>query len=295
MAWLELHQQLQNHPKLLHLTRLLGEKDRDLVRAKLENIWLWCLDHAEQGVVQIDNRLPLDVWVKEAARWNGPTGSADQPPTSLPIKKAGPEQDPSSFFADCLLEAGWVEKVAAGSWGYKLQIHDWQDYAGRLMEQRRQDRERKRAARSGGSPADGGRTVPNRTQPNRTQPEEGSATPLFASLGTPEEEREVDRTVGAFGFCSTPGIPAKQAAIRDLRRQGLTHEFLRAIAYKQEAKDFYVIVREMSKGKATPDFRPTGTTTKTCRRCAGLEKVQDPKAPIGATALIPCPDCVKPK
>lgn len=196
MAWLELHQTLRRHPKLLHLARLLKVDDPDFVRAKLENIWLWCLDHAEQGVVIINDRLPIDVWVKEAAGWSEKQGGGGE--------KADREQGSGSFFADALLESGWIEKVGAGSWGYKLQVHDWHDYAGRLMEQRRIDKERKRAIRSAGRLTDGDSTVPYRTQPNRTQPEEEEgATPPpppapppspSAPEGTPERPAsEVDR------------------------------------------------------------------------------------------------------
>jgi len=117
--------------------------------------------------------------------------------------------------------------------------------------------------------------------------------PVPALPVTPEEERDLDRTVSAFAFCNTPGVPAKQNAVRDLRRLGLSHEFIRAIAHKQEQKPFYDIIRSIEKGKATPDFKAS-ETPRTCRICSGLGQYQNPKAPIGVTDLIPCPQCNKP-
>lgn len=80
-----------------------------------------------------------------------------------------------------LIESGFVDDTDEG-----LQIHDWYDYAGRLIEKRAEDAERKRKARrkakddkkdvqkdvhgtSSGHPADGARnlTIPNHTIPNQ--------------------------------------------------------------------------------------------------------------------------------
>nr|MDQ3003489.1 hypothetical protein [Fibrobacterota bacterium] len=58
-------------------------------------------------------------------------------------------------------------------------LHDWYEYAGKLLERRAADKERKRDVRktsqsvhgmSGGHPADGVRTVPYPTVPNPTKP-----------------------------------------------------------------------------------------------------------------------------
>ncbi len=268
MAWIQLHQALRRHPKLLHAARILNLDDPDVLRAKLENIWLWCLDHAEAGVITIDSKLPLDVWVKEAGGWQGPTNS----------------------FAEALLEAGWLDKIAAGKWGYKLQVHDWHEYAGRLMAQREADRDRKRAARSGGRPEDGGRRGEERRGEERREEERRrDEPPGVAPPSTPEEEREVDRTVAAFGFTSTPAVETKQKAIRDLRRLGLSHEWIRKVASEKTGATFWEIIRFLEKNRAIKSDKPKA---KTCRKCGGLGQIQNVKAPIGVTDLVSCPECL---
>lgn len=135
--------------------------------------------------------------------------------------------------------------------------------------------------------------------------EVASPPPTSPSAGTTEtpeeppkepgtEEREVDKTVAAFGFCNSPGIGAKQAAIRDLRRIGISHEFIRSIARKQEQKPFYEIIRSIEKGKAKPDFKPSPPPPKTCRRCGDLRRISDPKALAGEAKYVACPDCAPP-
>ena len=75
---------------------------------------------------------------------------------------------------DALIRTRWLDKH-----GESVHIHDWSDYAGKLMESREKDRNRKRKAaesrkNSDGIPAEGTRnsaaTVPNTTVPNTTVP-----------------------------------------------------------------------------------------------------------------------------
>lgn len=93
--------------------------------------------------------------------------------------------DASKDFVACMEQAGFIEDSEDG-----LMIHDWYDYAGRLIEKREQNRERKRRSRekpavvsdshtpvtrpSRGRPDDGQMshraTVPNLTVPNHTEP-----------------------------------------------------------------------------------------------------------------------------
>jgi hypothetical protein len=48
MAWFELHQNLINHPKLIHLSSISG-LDIDVCLARLIRLWSWALDYAEDG------------------------------------------------------------------------------------------------------------------------------------------------------------------------------------------------------------------------------------------------------
>ncbi|HNQ90985.1 MAG TPA: hypothetical protein PKM73_20410 [Verrucomicrobiota bacterium] len=139
MAWIESHQSLGGHIKLRRLARMLGIHRAQAV-GHLHYIWWWALDGAPSG--DLSGLAPAEI--AELAEWPG---------------------DPEPFVT-ALRECGWIDSDG--------RIHDWQEYAGRLVDVRRKDRERKRTVRrtSSGIPADGGRTadVPNPTQPNPTVP-----------------------------------------------------------------------------------------------------------------------------
>jgi hypothetical protein len=95
----------------------------------LHCLWYWALDYAKDGVLE-----GYELWeIAEAALWEG---------------------DPDTFIAalrDCGREddSGFLEVGEAG-----LCIHDWYDYAGKLIEKRVADAERKRVARMSDTPPD---------------------------------------------------------------------------------------------------------------------------------------------
>lgn len=143
MAWLESHQTLANHPKTLKLARLLNVP-RVTAVGHLHFLWWWALDYAQDGNLSKFDELDVAV----AADWQG---------------------EPA-VFVEGLKRAGFLDESG--------DIHDWNEYAGRLVERRRADAERKRSARakdvhrtSGGHPEDGARntTVPNTTEPKPNQ------------------------------------------------------------------------------------------------------------------------------
>jgi hypothetical protein len=150
MAWIESHQELGRHPKVRRLARVL---DVPLPQAigHLHLLWWWALDFADDG--QLGRFDGTDI--ADAAGWTGDAGD----------------------FVSAMKDAGFLDADEAGE---ATAIHDWPEYAGRLLERRRQDAERKRKARgqaednpemSGGRPADGvrNRTVP---KPYPTAPED---------------------------------------------------------------------------------------------------------------------------
>lgn len=161
MAWIESHQSLSRHRKTLRTAGRLSV-DRHKLIGHLHELWWWALDN-----VGADGCLG-DVTAYEiatAAEWDG---DADA-------------------FLDALVEAGFIDKE-----GGALYLHDWYDYAGKLIERREAERERsrqRRAARrrpedkpTGDRDATAGRplvdhrktdgTVPNRTVPNRIRPKD---------------------------------------------------------------------------------------------------------------------------
>lgn len=149
MAWIESHQELGAHPKTRKLATMLGIHRMQVV-GHLHALWWWALDYAEDGdLSQYD---AADVAL--GAEWDG---------------------DPDEFVG-ALIDCGPGDK--SGFLEADMLLHDWHDYAGKLVERRRKDRERKAQARgqSTDRPADVPRTGQGsprsgvRTQPNPTVP-----------------------------------------------------------------------------------------------------------------------------
>jgi hypothetical protein len=162
MAWIESHQELADHPKTKRAARALGVSLPTVI-GHLHLLWYWALDYAQTGdLSQFDS-----ADIADAAKWEG-----DAEAFVTALAECGPGDQP-----------GFLESLDG-----KLVLHDWMDYAGKLIEQREEDRTRKREARekkrkgggsrkgvrrtSGGQPPDGGKTadVPNPTQQNPTEP-----------------------------------------------------------------------------------------------------------------------------
>lgn len=113
MAWIESHQTLARHPKTLHLAALL-KTSKPTVLGHLHLLWWWALDYAPDGDLSaFDART-----IAEAAEWR---------------------RDPDVFL-DALVQSRWLDDERT--------VHDWYDYAGRLIEQRAANRERMRKSRS---------------------------------------------------------------------------------------------------------------------------------------------------
>lgn len=133
MAWIESHQGLREHPKTRRLMRFLSIPLPNAV-GHLHCFWWWALDHAQDG-----NLNKYDVYdIADAAAWNGD----------------------AEIFVNGMVDAGFIRKENS-----EIVIHDWMDYAGRLIERRQKDAERKRKERdiqgmSKGSPKE---SIRNRT------------------------------------------------------------------------------------------------------------------------------------
>ena len=127
MAWIELHQTLPNHIKLMKLKRLLKINAAQAI-GHLCMLWLWALDNAPDGSLSaVDN-----ITIAEVCGWNK---SADA-------------------FVNALIETRFLECDRS--------LHDWEDYGGRLQERRAADRERSKRTRTKDQPspsANGSRTL----------------------------------------------------------------------------------------------------------------------------------------
>lgn len=117
--WIELHDNLPDHPKIVKLAALT-KMDRDLARAKLERLWLWALTNRLSGALSYDDVLLL---------------------TDVMRIKGDPQK-----MVDALVTCGLLEDTGDGYY-----IHDWDEHAGALIDrrerQRQQARERKRKSR----------------------------------------------------------------------------------------------------------------------------------------------------
>lgn len=114
MAWIESHQAVGRHPKTKKLARRLGVSLPAAV-GHLHYLWWWALDFAQDGV--LDKFDAEDI--ADAMQWDG---DADQ-------------------LVEALLYSGYIDDTPDGR-----HIHDWAEYAGKLLERREKDRARKRSA-----------------------------------------------------------------------------------------------------------------------------------------------------
>lgn len=117
MAWIESHQELGRHPKTRRLARMLGISLPAAV-GHLHYLWWWAMDFAEDGDLSGYDSYEI----AEAAMWEG---------------------DPDEI-VDALVHARFLDRSDDGG----LVLHDWDEYAGRLIERRARDRERKRRERA---------------------------------------------------------------------------------------------------------------------------------------------------
>ena len=188
MAWIESNQEIGRHPKTKKLARLL---DISVVTAvgHLHYFWWWALDFAQEGILTKFD----DCDIAEACMWEGDV----------------------KIFVDSLIESGFIDKNES-----VFCIHDWYEYAGRLIERRQSDADRKRGERdkrkkasnkvsnkkpSVGRPADvqgkskdvlRNSTVPYTTVPNLNTNNNNNARDVEIAVIKPETEEVTTMAIG---------------------------------------------------------------------------------------------------
>lgn len=157
MAWIELHQSLRDHHKIMDLADDLGIEEAHAIGC-CASLWLWCLDYAPEGNLPHNHRK-----IARAAKWNG---DADA-------------------FVQAMMTCGFIEG--------DYTVHDWDEYALKLIERKRANRDRMRLYRAqnervqrtdedvqrdvhtrvkpGNVHVQSDLTVPNQTIPNLTGPD----------------------------------------------------------------------------------------------------------------------------
>jgi len=138
MAWIESHQSLEKHGKLIELSGRLGITRHEAV-GHLFSLWWWAIDSAPDG----DISKYSDITIAEAAGWNDHRDwwnfwQHNSPSDSNKIN--------SAEFVKILIETGWVDKIKRGDnipengeiclSGFTLLIHDWLDFCGDLVKKR---------------------------------------------------------------------------------------------------------------------------------------------------------------
>lgn len=285
---------LTQHPKLHALARAAGVSWPSAL-GYLIALWEGVMIQREGGV--------LGGWgvgdVERVCRWRGGAG----------------------VWSSALISTKWLDPLENGEYG----VHDWKEHQGDIIEERLDESSRKSIYRahkkgkhskhckpncdmgqSGTSPAVSAAPSPSLPVPPRpfpSHPSQGSGVrdtdspPPSAAPGTEDRDREVDRTVAAFGFCSGPKVAAKRIAIIDLLRIGVSHATIRETAGKQPKLTFFQIVNQLEKDqRRAPEFNPSSPPRRiTCRRCNDDHRVVDhSRTTPQQTAWKPCPDCSPP-
>jgi hypothetical protein len=149
MAWIESHQELGTHPKLLKLARVL-HVGKPCAIGYLHYLWWWAVDYAPEG--DLSKFEALDIAI--GGEWEGE-----------------PE-----VFVEALVRCGFLDETE----GNGLVIHDWESYAGKLIDRRERNAERMREARAEQRETRAPnvqRTQPARAKlPNLTKPNQTKST-----------------------------------------------------------------------------------------------------------------------
>jgi hypothetical protein len=164
MAWIESHQELEKHPKVLMLMSLMGWS-KDTTIGKLHRFWWWCVSYAEDG---------------DLRKYH-----VDQIGAAVDL---APGKE-SSLFANNMVKAKWIDLKPY------LRVHDWWHYIGRFLQVKYklhpEKWEKVRALYTDGSnnpPNNGGNNhIPNLTLPNQTKPKKKQ--PYWAAFKESSQEQ----------------------------------------------------------------------------------------------------------
>lgn len=109
MAWIEVHTNLPDNPKVLRAAKAL-KIDSDALVGKLVRLWTWALENRENGIL-------TDVDMERLGRIMNYSGKVD-------------------LLSATLIEYGLLEDEGEGC----ASIHDWDEHVVRLLEKKREKR-----------------------------------------------------------------------------------------------------------------------------------------------------------
>lgn len=285
MAYIESHQELGRHPKTRKAARLLGVSIPALI-GHLHLLWHWSLDFAQDG--DLSRHDPADI--ADAVYWEG---------------------DPEVFLAalrDCGIGggSGFLDADENGA----LLLHDWYEYAGRLIERRQANAERMKNSRAKSStevspesqdtcaeraqnvqdtyPARAGANVDDQTVSNRNVQKQtddrprgssGQGSSSVSKNGQESREVETDADVVVRLLAENPGWDAVLTILRRTTkiRRGET-EWRRGV------------LENWQKGDGTP----TPERIAECQRILAIERGEKPpETPSASASTSPYPPARK--
>ena len=184
MAWIQVHQQLKDHRKLLAAADELEIEPAHMLGV-LISFWLWALDNTPSGsLAGISNRM-----IARAAQWN------DSPDTLV----------------DAMTNAGLLDQEADGS----LTIHDWYEYTGKLIDQREAEKNRSRRRRAAAAEAASDQqTIAGQTEGR--PPDDQKKTGGRVDQTIPDQSR-VDQTIPTEGDLPPNPPTAKESDVQERR------------------------------------------------------------------------------
>lgn len=259
VAWIQVHQTIKDHRKTYDASDALEVEPAHML-GLLVSFWLWALDNAPTGSLQgISNRT-----IARAAGW--PENNADK-------------------LVEALEAAGWLDSTPEGD----LQIHDWYDYAGKLIDQREAEKQRSRRRRAASSQATDGRPTDDRKktagrvdktiQDYTTQDQRKDISPTPSDDGPKKTDLQEER-FGVF-WSAYPKKVGKQAALKSWKKIKPTAElFERILSSLEMAKQSDQWQREhgrfipnpttwLNQGRWDDELEPAGTYTQNQRHTGG--------------------------
>ena len=210
MAWLQVHQTLKDHRKLFDAADELEVAPPHMM-GLLISFWLWALDNAPSG--SLDGVTPR--MIARAAQWEGP----------------------AEKLTSALIRAGWLDEKDDET----LEIHDWYEYAGKLIDQRQAEKERSKRRRSatappsddtpddrrttGGRPSDDREKTTGRVDQSRVPKTREDNTPPTPSGegGDGAKKSTIEARFDEF-WSAYPKRVGKQAALKSWKRIAPTAE-----------------------------------------------------------------------
>lgn len=226
MPWIELHQSLPTHKKLLRLTGLLNLKT-PAAMGHLTLLWLWALDNAPDGDVTA-------LTARELAQV-----------CQFPARRAGE-------LLEALIAAGLLDRE-----GETLRIHDWEDYTAKyrnLREKARVRQQRWREKHLNAAPESVSHALPTprpdqtgteQTGTDQTEPEQN-----LSSAGDADDAGAAGGWIDAFWKKrgEGPGGPIMTSPEVIAKTRSLAQELLPRLGGRQPTETDYIRVYEHTVG-----------------------------------------------